>query len=521
MAPDILIGIDAGTSMIKSVAFTLGGATVAVAAVPNNYEVLRNGGAEQDMAQTWRHVARTLRDLGDKVPDLERRVVAVAVTAQGDGTWLIDAAGEPVAPSWLWLDVRATDIAEAIVADPAYPHHYRTTGTALNACQQSVHLAWLKQHRPEVLARAATAFHCKDWLYFKLTGERVTDPAEASFTYGDFRRRDYAWDLLEPLGIVEERRLLPPVVDGTRVSYPLQASAAAETGLQEGLPVILGSLDVICVGVGAGVVTAGADRGCTILGSTGMHMRPARSAAEVVLNPGRSGYTMPFPGSPMLAQMQSNMAASLNVDWLVDQAREVLAQAGVERSREAILSGFDPAVATEPPGSAVYHPYISEAGERGPFLDRHARAQFFGLSQSTRFAGLLRGVYEGLAMAALDCYGAMGGVPDVIHVAGGVAKSRAVRTILASVLGVPIRTLDQEEVGAAGAAMMAAVQIGLYPDIAACAGDWVEPHLGPSIPPDLALKPIYRELYEVYRTLRRAAEPSWATLAWIRSRTAQ
>jgi erythritol kinase len=521
VTPDILIGIDAGTSVIKSIAFTLSGDLIAAASVPNTYEVLRNGGAEQDMALTWRKVAQTLRGLSDKVPDLDRRAAAVAVTAQGDGTWLIDADGEPVAPSWLWLDVRATDIADEVVAGPDYDRHFRTTGTALNACQQSIHLAWLKRGRPEVLARAATALHCKDWLYFKLTGVRATDPAEASFTYGDFRTRDYAMELLEPIGIADQKRLLPPIVDGSRVSHPLHAAGARETGLREGTPVILAALDVICVGLGAGVLSPEGDRGCTILGSTGMHMRPARSAKDVVLNPGQSGYVMPFPGSPMLAQMQSNMAASLNVDWISDRAREVLALVGVERSREEVLSGIEKTVLEQPPAGVIYHPYISEAGERGPFLDQNARAQFTGLSQQTTFAGLLRGVYEGLSMAALDCYGAMGPVPRVVHIAGGVAKSRAIRTILASVLGTPIRTLNREEAGAAGAAMTAAIQLKLYPNMTACAAVWVDPHLGDLVHPDPRLQEIYRDAFAIYRSLRQAVRPSWKPLSNLREKAAQ
>ncbi len=66
-----------------------------------------------------------------------------------------------------------------------------------------------------------------------MTGERATDPAEASFTYGDFRTRDYAMELLEPIGIADHRRLLPPVVDGSRVSHPLHAAGARKIGLRE------------------------------------------------------------------------------------------------------------------------------------------------------------------------------------------------------------------------------------------------------------------------------------------------
>ena len=96
--------------------------------------------------------------------------MAIGVTGQGDGTWLIDAAGDPVAPGWLWLDSRAASIAEDFIGHPAYPAHYESTGTGINACQQSLQLVWLKRHRPEIIVRAATAFHCKDWLYFRMTG---------------------------------------------------------------------------------------------------------------------------------------------------------------------------------------------------------------------------------------------------------------------------------------------------------------------------------------------------------------
>src|SRR5690349_19125051 len=103
MSDDVIIGIDAGTSVIKSVAFSTAGDQLAVAAISNGYKTLKNGGVEQDMARTWKDAAQTLRDLAEKVDNLNNRVVAIAVTGQGDGMWLIDKDGEPAAPAWLWL----------------------------------------------------------------------------------------------------------------------------------------------------------------------------------------------------------------------------------------------------------------------------------------------------------------------------------------------------------------------------------------------------------------------------------
>jgi erythritol kinase len=170
MRDGVLIGIDAGTSVIKSVAFATDGTQLASAAVPNSYVTLPNGGAEQDMTRTWADAALTLKLLSEKIPNLASRLIAISVTGQGDGMWLIDKAGEPVAPAWLWLDARAADIVEEFTTSEHYAPHYERTGTGVNVCQMSVQMAWMQRHRPEVLAKATHAFHCQDWIYFKLTG---------------------------------------------------------------------------------------------------------------------------------------------------------------------------------------------------------------------------------------------------------------------------------------------------------------------------------------------------------------
>ncbi|HTO61883.1 MAG TPA: FGGY family carbohydrate kinase, partial [Bradyrhizobium sp.] len=176
---DLIVGIDAGTSMIKTVAFTRDGRQLGEFALPNTYRVAAGGRVEQEMARTWTDTVAAVRGLSSVVPDLGARVAAVAVTGQGDGTWLIDDDGRPVAPALLWLDSRAAKLVEEIRTSERNAKLYRRTGSGLNACQQGAQLAWFKAHEPDVLLHARTAFHCKDWLYFLLTGERATDPSEA------------------------------------------------------------------------------------------------------------------------------------------------------------------------------------------------------------------------------------------------------------------------------------------------------------------------------------------------------
>ena len=150
MSKDVLIGVDAGTSVLKAVAFTLDGQQLDSFAIPNRYETLANGGVEQDMARTWDDCASCLRGLGEKLPGLAARVAAIAVTGQGDGTWLIDKDGKPVGGGWLWLDARSGPMVEAMRASPMGRRHFEISGCGLNTCQQGPHLAWMQQHTKEL-----------------------------------------------------------------------------------------------------------------------------------------------------------------------------------------------------------------------------------------------------------------------------------------------------------------------------------------------------------------------------------
>ncbi|CAN5410460.1 FGGY-family carbohydrate kinase [soil metagenome] len=510
---DLIIGVDAGTSVIKAIAFTTKGNQIAATSLPNSYVTLPGGGVEQDAARTWTDTVETLRRLVAAVPGLAERTAAIAVTGQGDGTWLMDQAGNPVGKGWLWLDARAAAIVEELRARPGDRRRFEITGTGLAACQQGPQLHWMMKNTPDMLAAAATAFHCKDWLYFRLTGERATDASEGTFTFGDFRTRAYDDAVLESLEVTRYRHLLPPMVEGTEHHAPLWAEAAAATGLLGGTPVVLGYVDVMCTGLGAGLYDRENRPGCTIVGSTGMHMRLAGTPADVTLNDDATGYTMPVPGSASCAQMQSNLASTLNIDWLLGLAANLLVSQGVERTPRDLIPLFEQWLAATAPGGPLYHPYISEAGERGPFVDAHARAGFIGLSVRHGFPDLARAVVEGLGYAARDCYTAIGGVPPEVRFSGGAARSSALRKILGAVINASTRTSTREEAGAAGAAMMAAVSIRLYPSMDDCAAEWVTPLLGPVERPDPALAGLYERRYAAYAEARKVLQPIWRAMS--------
>ncbi|MBR9891366.1 carbohydrate kinase [bacterium] len=515
---DIIIGIDAGTSVIKAVAFTLNGRQLAASAVPNRYLATPDGAATQDMDRTWSDCAEALRGLGDKLERLAARTAALAVTGQGDGTWLVGAGDRPVGDAWLWLDARAAATTRELAARPGDAARFHATGTALNTCQQGAQMAHMQRHCPERLDRAEVALHCKDWLYLNLTGVRATDPSEASFTFGDFRTRAYSDLVIEALGLSPRRHLLPEIVDGSQTTHPLSAQAAAATGLDEGTPVSLGYVDMVMTALGAGVHTGTPGAACSTIGSTGVHMQAMRDDA-VTLN-GRSGYVICLPDARMVTQVQTNMAATLNIDWALRVAADLMSETGHPHDYADLVARIDGWLARSEPGQILYQPYVSEAGERGPMVNANARAGLVGLSAHHRFPDVIRAVCEGLGMAARDCYGAMGQLPQELRLTGGAARSSALRAILAASTGAPVRVSSREEAGAAGCAMMAAVAIGAYPDMTRCIAEWVTPLLGAAEAPDPALRDTYASLYPVYAAAREALEPVWDGLAEHRAAAA-
>ncbi|TMV55247.1 carbohydrate kinase, partial [Thioclava sp. BHET1] len=142
---DLIIGIDAGTSVIKAVAFDLAGGQLASSSVRNRYHAAPGGIATQSLAETWADCAKALRGLGARIDNLAARTAALSVTGQGDGTWLVGAGNAPVGDAWLWLDARAAPTVERLAARPAERARFEATGTGLNTCQQGTQMAHMAQ----------------------------------------------------------------------------------------------------------------------------------------------------------------------------------------------------------------------------------------------------------------------------------------------------------------------------------------------------------------------------------------
>jgi erythritol kinase len=273
---DILLGLAADGTRLVAAAFTADGQEIAQATLASSIERSDGGQAEQSQGDAWQGAAAVLRQLGRQVPGLARRTLALALTGPSGGTWLCDEDGDAVAPAILPADGRALALVERWRAAGLAREIARTTGCAPDGSAQNAQLAWLAEHRPELLDQSASVFCGKDWLYFCLTGERASEASAALAAFGSLETGAYDAGLLERLGLRDVARLLPPIVDGTRHRGALAPAAAAATGLLVGTPVVLGPVDSIACALAAGLGAADERLGASDFGPGGLDLRACR-----------------------------------------------------------------------------------------------------------------------------------------------------------------------------------------------------------------------------------------------------
>ena len=454
--PSLLLGLDAGTSVIKAALFERDGRQVVAATRRTRVSHPHPAWSESDPEAAWAAAVAVIREVLSQVDPAE--VAAVGVSGAMVGAWVIDADGRPLRPGILWDDGRSQGWIDAVLArDPGFLSRiFASSGSVMQqGCTLPV-LRWLLDHEPEVMARADCVFGCKDFLRFRLTGGRATDPTEAAVAPGDAQGQGRSDALMDLFDLGPHRRLLAPVLPSDAVAGAVTAAAAAETGLPAGLPVVTGAGDVAASVIGSGGLVPGS--ACTILGTTCL--------SGIVLDqpsfePPDLGLLFSLPGR-MWMRCMVNVAGTTNLDWCVRSLCPDLADAPDLYDRlEALAQASGPGA-----NGAVYLPYLSEVGIIAPAVSAAARAQFAGLAPGHRRADLVRAVYEGLAFAVRDCFDAMVQRPRAVLLSGGGGRSAFWSQMIADVLGLPVEIPDGTEFGARGAALLAATGIGWYGSIA-------------------------------------------------------
>jgi len=354
---------------------------------------------------------------------------------------------------------------------------------------------WLIENEPETCRSTARLVLPKDCLRYHLTGEWGSEPSDASSTLlFDTARRQWCLPLLDALHIDSD--LLPPIHECTAVAGGLRAEIAAATGLRPGTPVVYGGSDQALQALGHGVVERGMVS-CSI-GTGGVLLAPVNNPVyDPLLRLHLFCHVLPERWHLEAAIL----SAGLSLRWLRDSVFE-------GKSYQALADS----AAKVPPGSEglYFAPHL--AGERTPYMDPQARASFVGLTLRHHRGHLARAVMEGVVFALRQGLEVMIdlGVPiERMVVSGGGTRHPLWLQLQADVFNCPLYQTQTGEAAAVGAALLAGVGVGAYPDaLTACQRtvQWRDEVIEPQ-PKQVAVYDaayhVFCELYPALRTVRR------------------
>ena len=502
-----LIGIDLGTSGTKTVLFDAEGTPLAAATVEYPMYQPQNGWAEQDPADWWDAVQKTIKSVLQKSGADAKEIAGVGISGQMHGLVMLDEAGRVLRRSIIWCDGRTgrecAQITEtiggdrliAITANPALPGF--TAGKIL----------WVRRNEPEIYAQCKHVLLPKDYIRYMLTGVYATEASDASgMNLLDVTKRDWSDEMLSKLKI--DPSWMAKVYESPEVTGRVHKKAAEATGLAEGTIVVGGAGDNAAAAVGMGVVREG--RAFTSLGTSGVVFAHTDS---VRIDPQGRVHTFCAAVPQSYTVMSCTLAAGLSLRWMRDTLFTAEAEAAKKLGVDPYIPMMEAAQKVQTGANRlIFLPYLM--GERSPILDEKSRGVFFGLSAIHNKNDMLRAVIEGISYsqrACVDILRGMGLRLDDMLLCGGGAKSPFWRQMLADLYGCPVCTIASTEGPALGAAILAGVGAGMYASVAEACDKMISRNA--PLQPDSAAGKEYEPYYELYSTLYPALKDSFARLS--------
>ena len=491
------LGIDTSTTSSKALLINDSGEVIAVASSPHTLQTPKPLWSEQNPLEWWEAVSASIRSVLEKAGISGERIAAVGLTGQMHGLVLLDESGNVLRPAILWNDQRTQSQCDEIHQIIGREKFIQITGNIALTGFTAPKILWVKENEPEIYAKAKHVLLPKDYIRYKLTGEYAMDKADGAGTVlFDLKLRDWSDEVLSALEI--PRTWMPKTFEGTEFTGNVNAEVASLTGLKIGTPVAAGGGDQAAGAVGVGAVEPGIV-GLTV-GTSGVVFATTPSA--LIEPEGRlHAFCHAVPG--MWHFMGVMLSAAGSLQWYRDTLAPDISFDELLNEAESIPAGSE---------GLQFLPYLS--GERTPHPDPLARGAFIGLTLRHSRAHMTRAVLEGVAFGLKDSFTLIqnAGLDTITQVraSGGGTKGALWRQILASVLEVELVTVNTTEGGAYGAALLAGVGAGVWPDVASACKACVK--LTGSTLPDPKQMDVYRRSYKVFQGLYPALKSTFGDM---------
>jgi xylulokinase len=455
------------------------------------------GWAEQDPRDWWWAcgvaVRKALSSSGAAADQDE--IACVGFSGQMHGAVLLDASDNVVRNAIIWCDQRSEAQSNELNQMFGPGRLIQLTCNPPLTNFTLTKLLWVREAEPANWDRVAHVMLPKDYVRFRLTGDRATDMADASGTLLlDVANRRWSEEVLGETGISQQ--LLPQLYESPQVCGRVSAAGAEATGLRAGTPVVAGAGDQAAGAVGMGIVRAGAVS--ATIGTSGVVFAATDRPA---LDPRGRIHTFCHAVPGRWHVMGVTQAAGLSLRWFRDRFG-VLGQSGRDPYDELAEEA-----ASAPAGSAgaFWLPYLM--GERTPHLDPNARAALVGLTAWHTRAHIVRAIMEGVAYSLKDTFTIFEEmkIPVTrIRLGGGGARSALWRQIQADVYSHDVEIVEAEEGAAYGAAILAGAGASAWASVdEACdAVIRVASRVSPRVKESLTMQRGYSTYREIYPALQ-------------------
>lgn len=489
----LFLGLDVGTQSVRAALYDPSGNCRTFAAAPLETFHPQPAWAEQDAGQWWQAARAAVREALARGGVSAAEVAGVGLDCTACTVIPCRADGTPLRRALLWMDQRAYREAEEISAagDPTL----RYVSGVVSPEWMLPKALWLKRHEPAVYDQAGRLVECTDWFMFRLTGGWTLSLNNVTVKW-DYARPDGGWsrDLLRRVGLDGLPGKWPAdVVPLGKGNARLSAAAAEELGLRPGTPVAQGGIDAYLGMLGLGAVGPG-DL-ALIMGSSTCHLA---MSPRPVLGSGMLGC---FPDAVVegLYTLEGGQTATGSIlDWYRrhfagNEAREA------EQTGRKVYEILDAKAAAVAPGCEGLVCLDYWQGNRCPLKDARARGTLWGLTLSHGPGHVFRSIYEATAFGTrhiLEDLERHGFAVARLFAGGGGARSRLWVQIQADVLGRPIHLPRDAEACALGAALVAAVHAGHYPDLDEAARRMVQ--IAGVVEPDRRHRAVYDEHFGKY-----------------------
>ena len=475
-----VLGLDIGTTSIKAVIFD-----VDIGQVISTSNHTQPAFTEHDPEELWLCVADCIKEASKGYP-----IAGLSISSFAEAGLPLDEEDNPLHPIIAWYDLRSQPQVDDLLSNHSEKQIYQITGQKPGFSFALLKILWLFENFPDIQPKMKYWLSAPDYILFRLTGEKFTDPTQASRTLlFDQSKKSWSPSMLQIAHL--NSSMLPEIVtSGTVIGSTLKSITDA-TGLPAGTPCSVGGHDHLC-----GAFASGGNRPGVFIDSTGtsqavLTITDKYELTDGVMDQGYVNYTHIIPS---LYILKGGLKAAGNTfEWFKSTFGAIEGRPAGKLDLSSVIN------------NPIWLPFFQGSGT--PDRQPSNRAVLFGLTMDHSKDDIFQALIEGLAFWLKENLDVLvkitGTTPDKVIAIGGTNQNPLLQIYKSTMLNIPLVIPSIPEASAVGAALLAAYGCGTvksYED-----AEKLVKYKSKIIEPDSEMVPIFLDRFQTgYIPLRKS-----------------